>query len=779
MASEVLNRLEIFVLVIGIFCFVPAKSQLNEPGVADLESNGQQTEKVVPDVTKARKKLLLDADFEMEQGNYPLALKYLIRAEDHIGNQPSAKADIQLRMARIQLYRGEEEMAREHYKRANENLKKYPNDTLLPGLYAFNAEMAFRNAKYQQAYENALKAQVFYEQFGLKKEQIEILRLLSGIYYEQNKFILARDCARQYFNLARRSNSDHHMANAYNSLAMVYGRFNQVDSALFFAKTALELARAQNALNQKVAAHQTLYSLYELWGRPKDALVHYKRYALLKDGLVGKNKSREIAQLQAVQEVERRKKENDILTERAAAHQSEFKRKELQSQMYLLGLILLVILGAVVAYALNKSRNVNRKLMLLTKEIRDSRDKIKKTSDRLGQTNRKLVKIQAALISQKDMAERASMAKDVFLSSVSHELRTPLTAILGLTDELIPDASSPKERENLEIIKFSGENLLSLVNDILDFNKIQSGKINLEHISYNLKDNLDKLIKALKPRARQNGVELIYEYDPDLPKWVVGDPVRIGQVINNLLSNAIKFTRDANVQLRVGLKGEKENKYEISFEVIDEGIGIPKDRLEHIFERFTQASSDTTRKYGGTGLGLAISKRIVELYRSKIDVTSEPGIGSTFGFTLKLEKGEEIKEPELPDQIEIPSEINILLVEDNRVNQKLVTRTFSNIGIDIDVAGNGEEGYQIVKEGAKDYDVVLMDMHMPKMDGPTATQAIRNLGGSFSDLPIIGLSGSIVKEAHEMKEIGLTAFLQKPFKKEELFHLIAQQLLLH
>lgn len=759
--------------------FVPcaAQQELSDQGERAAVSEADEIEST--DSIKIRHELIETADFEIEQGNYTLALKYLIRAENHIRDQQSAKADVYLRMAKIQLYRGEGIKAQKFYEKAKEILVDHPNDTLLPGLYAINAEMAFRSGKYQKAFENALKAQVFYEQFGLKKQQIEILRLLCGIYFEQNKLNLAQQCARQYFNLARKQGSGYHVSDAYNALAMVYGSFNQVDSALFFVRTALELARAQNVLSQKVAAHQTMYRLQELWGNANEALKHYKRYATLKDSLIGQNKSREIAQLQAVQEVERSKKENDLLSERAAFHQSEFKRKELQSQMYLLGLLLFVVLGSVVAFALIKARNVNRKLMLLTREIRNSRDKIKRTSDRLGQTNRKLVRIQAALISQKDMAERASMAKDVFLSSVSHELRTPLTAILGLTDELIPEASSPKERENLEIIRFSGENLLSLVNDILDFNKIQSGKINLEHISYNLKENLDKLIKALRPRARQNGVELIYHYDSLLPDWVMGDPVRIGQVINNLLSNAIKFTKNGSVQLRASFVTEKEGKCIVKFDVVDQGIGIPEDRLQHIFERFTQASEDTTRKYGGTGLGLAISKRIVELYHSKIEVESELNVGSTFGFTLKLEKGEVVEDPGFPDQIEIPTEINILLVEDNRVNQKLVTRTFSKIGIDIDVAGDGEEGLEILTSGDKEYDVVLMDMHMPKMDGPTATQAIRALGGTFSSLPIIGLSGSIVKEAHEMKEIGLTAFLQKPFKKEELMHLIAQQLLLH
>lgn len=771
------NRLQILIYIIGLLWFIPAKAQEGVSGIY-ADQFDQQSGSAI-DSSKLREKLVADADFEIEQGNYTLALKYLIRAEELVADHQSYRADIYLRIARIQLYRGARDMAKKYYAKAQEVIASHPNDTLLPGLYVFNSELAFRDKKYKRAYENALKAQVFYEQFGLKKAQIEVLRLLCGIYFEQNKLNLAHQCALQYSKLAQKTGSTYHVSKAYNALALVYGKYNQRDSALYFAQTSLELARAKNALSQRVAAHETLYQLHEWWQNPVQALNHYKKYAGLRDSLIGQNKSREIAQLQAVQEVERRKKENDLLAEKAAFHQSEFKRKELQSRMYLLGLILIVVLGGVVVYALVRSRNINRKLMSLTKEIRESRDKIKKTSDRLGQTNRKLIKIQAALIAQKDMAERASMAKDIFLSSVSHELRTPLTAILGLTDELLPDAASPKERENLEIIKFSGENLLSLVNDILDFNKIQSGKINLEHISYDLKDNLDKLMKALKPRARQNDVELVYQYDEGLPEWIMGDPVRIGQVINNLLSNAIKFTKDGQVKLIVTAKGSEDGKHDLHFQVIDQGIGIPKDRLEEIFERFTQASADTTRKYGGTGLGLAISKRIVELYHSQINVESELGVGSIFSFTLKLEEGEEVKAPVVPDQIEIPSEINILLVEDNRVNQKLVARTFSSIGIDIDVVSNGEECVDTLKEGAKDYDVVLMDMHMPKMDGPTATGIIREMGGGFSTIPIIGLSGSVVKEAHEMREIGLTAFLQKPFKKEALLHIIAEQLLIH
>lgn len=764
-----------------MLCFLPKAWAANEfeVRVAKQTQKLQEAEEA-SDTAQLLSTLLRLSSLERILGNYPLSLKHLTKAARLEPKNSVTACEIQIQLSKLFLLQEDIDKSQHHLNKAQILAKDVISDSIMPMVYLLKGELSFARGKFNQAYENALRALVFFDEMSLTDKQLETLDLLCRTYMAQGKMRLAKDCGKQYLSVARKKQSGLNVTKAYNSLSMIYGKVGRRDSAVFFAKTALALSATTGALVERARTYDNLHQLHQAWGMDREALSYFKKYSALRDTLIGQNKSREIAQLQAVQDAEKQKKENELLLEKAELQQSEIARKDFASKMYLIGLVLFFGLGGFAAFSLRRARIANKKLMVLTKEIRESRDKIKKTSERLSVTNRKLVKIQAALISQKDTAERASSAKDVFLSSVSHELRTPLTAILGLADELIIDASSPSERENLEIIKFSGENLLALVNDILDFNKIQSGRIELEYISYDLKANLGKLVKALKPRAKQNGVTLIYSFDNRLPDWMVADPVRIGQVINNLLSNAIKFTKDASVTLEVSqLEQRNNNKILVKFAVIDQGIGIPADKLEHIFERFTQASAETTRKYGGTGLGLAITKRIVELYNSKVKVTSVEGRGSTFSFSIELEKGEvPVGSGELLDEeaIQIPEEIKVLLTEDNRVNQKLVVRTFSGVGIDIDVASNGVEAIDLINSG-KEYDVILMDMHMPKMDGPEATARIRAMGGRYATMPIIGLSGSTVKEEKELLEMGLTAFLQKPFKKDDLLRLIANSLI--
>ncbi|MGB0429219.1 MAG: hybrid sensor histidine kinase/response regulator, partial [Bacteroidia bacterium] len=641
--------------------------------------------------------------------------------------------------------------------------------------YLLKAEISINKLHYDRAYENTLKALVFLQEQNDLNGQLKVYDLLSRIYYQQSKYALALDCARKYWVKAKNVNNTSIEAKALIAMALPYGNLNKKDSAEWVIGKAYELSKGVGLTNT-VKVFETRYKLSEIYGDPVGALHYYKKYSAFSDSLKSANKAREIAQLEAVKENEKQRDLNKVLVQKAQKQANTIEQKEFEKRIYLFGLLLVILLCLLAIYSWYRAKQANKKLLKLTHDIKQSRDKIKSTSEKLKDTNKKLVKIQAALISQKDTAQRASKAKDVFLSSVTHELRTPLTAILGLSEEMLAEAKSSQARENLEIIKFSGENLLSLVNDILDYNKIQSGRIELEYVSFNLERHFEKMVKALKPKARQNKVELEFKYDSALPKYFLADPVRLGQVINNFLSNAIKFTENGKVSLLVNEITNISDSYTIRIAVKDQGIGIPDNKVEHIFERFTQASTDTTRKYGGTGLGLAISKRIVELYGSKIKVESKMGVGSVFYFDIELDKGDKEEITEDDGVANVPSEINILVVEDNKINQKLISKTFSTMGIDIDIANHGIEALELVKSNLKEYDVILMDMHMPKMDGPETTKRIRLMGGYLQNIPIIGLSGSTIKEGKELLEMGLSAFMQKPFKKDELLKLIAEQI---
>lgn len=377
----------------------------------------------------------------------------------------------------------------------------------------------------------------------------------------------------------------------------------------------------------------------------------------------------------------------------------------------------------------------------------------------------------------KELAEKASLAKAQFLSTMSHEIRTPMNAVIGLTNILLDEDPKPDQVENLKTLKFSGENLLALINDILDFSKIEAGKIEFERVSFNLHTLLESIKKSHEPRARQKNISLNLRLDTDLPKNIVGDPVRLSQILNNLVSNAIKFTHAGRVILDITQLEKKENVVALGFSVSDTGIGIDQEKQDMIFESFSQASSDTTRKYGGTGLGLAITKRLLDLHGSRIEIESEPGKGSKFFFELSFEIGDEL---DMGNQGISPvlnqlKGTKLLLVEDNYINQMIAKKFLVKWEFEVDVANNGQEALDMIRDG--DYHLVLMDLQMPVLDGYQATQKIRELDDHKKDIPIIALTASAMMEIQEkVYAVGMNDFVLKPFKPDELFSKIQKHL---
>jgi len=352
-----------------------------------------------------------------------------------------------------------------------------------------------------------------------------------------------------------------------------------------------------------------------------------------------------------------------------------------------------------------------------------------------------------------------------------------------MTYLLLEDNPRPDQVENLNTLKFSSENLVTIINDILDFSKIESGKLELEEVDFDLKYIIKSIHHALSGSALDNGIKLQMKYDSALPKFLIGDPVRLSQILNNLIGNAIKFTSKGHVIIQVELKSSSEKEIEVLFSVMDTGIGIPENKLAAIFDNFTQASSDTTRNYGGTGLGLAISKQLVELKGGKINVESIEGKGSHFYFSLTFKKSDQngkqlgFKQTENSNFITHSLKgVKVLLVEDNKINQIVVGKFLSKWEVETDIAENGEEALKMVQN--KDYNLILMDLQMPVMDGFEATRKIRALGGKFSKLPIIALTASAVLEIQEEAfSAGMDDFITKPFDPKLLnskIHAFAQ-----
>ncbi len=385
------------------------------------------------------------------------------------------------------------------------------------------------------------------------------------------------------------------------------------------------------------------------------------------------------------------------------------------------------------------------------------------------------------LLSAKEEAEQSSRAKAEFLSTMSHEIRTPLHGVIGMIDLLLMEANNSEQTEKIRTLKFSAENLLNLINDILDFNKIDAGRLELDSREFNLKEIVKNVKKGFEPTAFDKNVEINLVYDESIPQALVGDPARIAQILTNLTGNAIKFTEKGEVSIFVERRMKRDDLTEILFRIKDTGIGIPPEKLSNIFETFSQGSSKTTRRFEGTGLGLAITKKLLEHMNSRIEVKSREGLGSEFSFRLILEAVEkQAGEAQFSNNSGTTANsksglqgYRILLVEDNLINIRIAKQILEKWQIEVDVAKDGSQAISMFAPGK--YDLILMDLHLPEIDGFDATRQIRKRD---RHIPIIALTAAaLVQEKEKVLECGMNDFISKPSKPADLYAKISGQLL--
>ncbi len=394
-------------------------------------------------------------------------------------------------------------------------------------------------------------------------------------------------------------------------------------------------------------------------------------------------------------------------------------------------------------------------------------------------TDRKNAELEAQ--KAKTEAVEARKTQEQFLANMSHEIRTPMNGVIGMTQILAGTNLNKEQAEYVEIIKESAANLMVIINDILDLTKMVAGKIAIDQIDYVFADVIKNCIQINNFKAAQKGISLTSIIDKNIFPVLSGDPHRLNQIMVNLIGNAIKFTEKGKVIVKANLISETPDNVSLQFDIEDTGIGIEEDMLDSIFERFTQASGSTTRKYGGTGLGLTITRQLIELQGGSIHVKSKPGEGSTFTFFLNIKKGNAFAQTPIENTIKTQQTLsldgtNILLVEDNLTNQKVAKKLLTNQGALVATANNGVEAIEMIRKN--NYDVILMDIQMPEMDGYQTTIFIRTeMHYPINQIPIIAMTASaLTTEKDICIQAGMNDYISKPFQANELYEKIRGQL---
>lgn len=618
------------------------------------------------------------------------------------------------------------------------------------------------------------------KQNNIKDNQglIETYYALDMYYFAQKNFEKAGIHFLTGLNILREEPDEEFRARAYLYLGMIYQRKEEIDSALKYYQDAENifnkngndfykyytisqvssvflkqnlLEEAYQRINEtikfaehsdypmiKALGYKRLSQYFEVKKQFEQSNIYLKKYQEISEGILFSNQSALLPISKT--DTKNNYKDQELQTLREGAKNDSKTLRTLYLVTFMsVSLALILIFLTRTLYRNNTMRVRNNELLR--------------------------IKNQQLEIS-KNKAEASAKVRERFISTISHELRTPLYAVTGLTHLLLKEEPKPEQVENLESLRYSGEYLLALVNDILEINRLDSERATLEFERFNLRENIQQISQSLNEIVKKNNNELILEIDPNLPNFLLGDEVKMHQIIFNLVGNAIKFTEDGKVWIRVKINSLKSNAINFIFEVEDTGIGIPQEKLEDIFDNFSQGSLEISKKFGGTGLGLAIVKRLLKLMDSDVSVVSEVGKGSKFFFELTMKIAqEEAATDDLKFDLDLLKNKKVLIVEDNKINQMITRKMVENIGMKCEIVDNGTKAVELVKN--QKYDGVLMDIRMPGISGIEATRYIRIFNSS---IPIIALTAlSLSETRQEIFACGMDDLISKPFKPDEFY----------
>lgn len=702
----------------------------------------------------------IENDPELAQNNISYRIQ---QAKEHLDNYNYYKAQLNLDEAlvlaekadnkksigliyaikgRLQLVIGEEDKAIKSLNKAIE-VQRITNDNANLGKsYKIFGDVYFVKKDYYQALDSYTAAKTKFEEEDLDEDLAETLLSEGKTYMLLKNYRKARTIIEQALALSKKIDLTKTHSEALINHGIVYNKLGDNEKAIAYTIEGLQMAKENkftNILNEGYLILSDLYNEVENYKLSRNFLSEHVK---LSDSI------RNLTQFNSSKEQETQSKLADVhheLEEVSEKLKQSESDNSLGTLISILSVALITILS-LLTLSLYKNNNIRLK------------------------TNNMLHKKNSELIIAKEKAELASKTKANFLSTVTHELRTPLYAVTGLSNMLLDENPKPEQIQHLKSLKFSGDYLLTFINDILQINKIEANKVDVEPESFNLKKKINNIVLALNNSAQDNNINIHFEYDKDLPENYIADQLKISQILINLIGNSIKFTKDGDIWIRIYKIEEKDRIYTLRFEVEDNGIGISQEKQDHMFESFSQGSIQINRKYGGTGLGLSIVKGLIEILNGKIYVKSELGKGTTFYFEIPLEytSVKETTENKVTyfegntSEVDLTN-VKILVVEDNKINQMITKKILTKMDLQCDIVDNGEDAVDMIKNNK--YDIILMDIHMPGISGIEATKIVRSFD---KELTIFALTAVTIEDKmHEFEEAGFTDIIPKPFKQEE------------